>query len=181
MLRRHKAGANVVLEYGCGGSTLEFVRSSAKRIVSVDSDANWIAKLKVHAEIAGAESDGRLVFRHVDIGPVGEWGRPADGSARHRWPLYTITPWEDLRNDQPDFVLVDGRFRVASILWTILCCDRQTLMLVHDFLDRPRYHVVQPFCEVVECVDKLAVLRPHKDFSTVELMQLLRPALYDWE
>ena len=48
------------------------------RLVSVETDLGWIGKLREMPAISEAERQGRLIFVHVDIGPVGKWGKPID-------------------------------------------------------------------------------------------------------
>ena len=69
------AGLSSLLEFGCGGSTLVAARQ-VRRIVSVDSDPVWLAK--VQADIAGEAIE--FTPFHADIGAVGEWGYPTDES-----------------------------------------------------------------------------------------------------
>jgi len=97
------------LEWGSGGSTLAAVRSKVRQIVSVETDHAWIDRLKQHEEIADAISAKRLVFRHVDVGAVGQWGVPIREEKVRNWPRYAVDPFvaTDLNFD---VILVDGRF-----------------------------------------------------------------------
>ena len=147
------AGLSSSLEFGCGGSTLVAARQ-VRRIVSVDSDPLWLAK--VHAEIAREAVDFTPV--HIDIGPVGEWGYPADESRLRDWPRYHTRIWQSM-GGSPDAVLVDGRFRVACLLQAIIHCKPDCIFLFHDFNDRPHYHRVLRHVDVLTRVDTLAVLR----------------------
>src|SRR5437660_1013858 len=103
------------LEFGCGGSTLLAIQHSSHFIASVDTDPSWIEKLKTNDLVSGALSANRLHFIHVDLGPVGEWGRPNGESHIRSWPKYYTTPY--LRLDwEFDLILIDGRFRVPCLL-----------------------------------------------------------------
>ena len=147
------AGRDSMLEFGCGGSTLVGARQ-VRRIVSVDSDPLWLAK--VQAEVAHEAVDFTPV--HIDIGPVGEWGYPIDESRLRDWPRYHTQIWRSM-GGSPDAVLVDGRFRVACLLQAIVHCKPDAMLLFHDFRDRAAYHVVLNHCDVLARVDTLAVLR----------------------
>lgn len=147
------AGLSSLLEFGCGGSTLVAARQ-VQRIVSVDSDPLWLAK--VHAEIAREAVEFTPV--HIDIGPVGEWGYPADESRLRDWPRYHTRIWQRM-GGSPDAVLIDGRFRVACLLQAIIHCKPDCVFLFHDFNDRPHYHRVLRHVDVLTRVDTLAVLR----------------------
>lgn len=147
------AGRDALLEFGCGGSTIVAARQ-VQRIVSVDSDFAWLDK--VAAELIDAPVEFNPV--HADIGPVGEWGFPtSEGHIRH-WPSYHAQVWRHLRGS-PDAVLIDGRFRVACLLQSIIHCKPDCIFLFHDFNDRPHYHGVLKHADVLARVDTLAVLR----------------------
>lgn len=147
------AGLGSLLEFGCGGSTLVAARQ-VRRIVSVDSDPAWLGR--VQAEVAREVVE--FTPFHADIGPVGEWGYPTDEDRIRDWPRYHTQIWRGL-NGSPDAVLIDGRFRVACLLQSIIHCKPDCIFLFHDFRDRPHYHVVLKHADVLARVDTLAVLR----------------------
>ncbi len=147
------AGLDSLLEFGCGGSTLVAARQ-VRRIVSVDSDPVWLSK--VQADIAGEAVE--FTPYHADIGPVGEWGYPTDESRIRDWPRYHTQIWRSM-SGSPDAVLIDGRFRVACLLQSIIHCKPDCVFLFHDFRDRPHYHGVLNHVDVLTRVDTLAVLR----------------------
>lgn len=177
VLLRHAREARGIVEYGCGHSTGMFVRSGAARILSVDSDPAWIARLRLVPELAGAEAEGRLSLIHVDLGPVKNWGKPRDKSLRGRWPSYALAPWVREPDFAPELVFVDGRFRVASILAALLFGPKGVTVAVHDFWSRPEYHSVLAFAQVLEQVETLAVLRAAPGLDLAALAAALRPAL----
>ena len=177
VLLRHARAARFIVEYGCGHSTGEFVRLGAARILSVDSDPAWIERLRLVPELARAEGEGRLSLIHVDLGPVKNWGKPRDHSLRGRWPAYALAPWHREPELAPDLVFVDGRFRVASILAALLFGPPDVTVVVHDFWNRPEYHSVLDFAEVIEEAETLAVLRPAPGLDLRALAGALRPAL----
>lgn len=147
------AGRTALLEFGCGGSTVVAARQ-VQKIVSVDSDPAWLER--VGTELAGAPVEFNPF--HADIGPVGEWGYPTDASRIRDWPRYHYQIWRHL-NGSPDAVLIDGRFRVACLLQSIIHCRPDSIFLFHDFNDRPHYHGVLRHTDVLARVDTLAVLR----------------------
>jgi len=147
------AGLSSLLEFGCGGSTVVAARQ-VRRIVSVDSDPAWLAK--VQADVAREVVE--FTPFHVDIGPVAEWGYPADESRIRDWPHYHTDIWRNVQGS-PDAVLIDGRFRVACLLQAIIHCKPECVFLFHDFQDRPHYHGVLRHVDVLARVDTLAVMR----------------------
>lgn len=152
-LKLQLAGRTSLLEFGCGGSTL-VAAQQVQRIVSVDSDPAWLAK--VQAELAGVPVE--FTPFHADIGRVGEWGYPTDEARLRDWPRYHVAIWRGLTGS-PDAVLIDGRFRVACLLQSIIHAKPDCIFLFHDFVDRPHYHVVLRHADVLAQIDTMAVLR----------------------
>jgi hypothetical protein len=165
------AGARTVVEYGTGGSTLLALGAGVSRLISVETDLGWIGKLREVAEIAEAERRERVTFVHVDIGPVGKWGKPTDRSGAARYATYAPAPWQHCR--AADVVFIDGRFRVASALETLLRSGSETRIAFHDFWKRPQYHVVLPLVDCVDRADTLAIFRRSSAFEETAARQLL--------
>lgn len=169
VLRECFSKAASLVEFGSGGSTLLAVRSpSLRRIWSVESDPAWIAKLRDEADIAGAESSGRLQLRHADIGAVGEFGFPRDEAMRDAWPRYYESIWDDAAAIETDLVLVDGRFRVACALEAVARCRPHAVLLFHDFWNRTPYHPVLAFTDWLGSCDSLAILRRKPSFDQAQ-------------
>jgi hypothetical protein len=154
---RHYSGAQRIIEFGSGGSTFFAVTNTRARICSVESDSAWIEKLRAMPAIAAAESEGRLRLIHTDIGQTQEWGWPIDDSTQERWRCYPEAPWAFMR--KPDLVFVDGRFRTACILTAILHTRLFARIMVHDFWNRPQYHIALQFLRSIERVETLGIFR----------------------
>jgi hypothetical protein len=158
LLRDAAAGSDLILEFGCGGSTTDFLTRTHADVVSVESDPVWAEV--VIAAIAPIHRT-RLDLRYVDIGPVRKFGRPADRSRCDDWPAYWRDVWGSL-GDDPDLVFVDGRFRVACALNAALRAD--TVIVMHDF-HRREYKVVLDHLQVVGHAKSLVVMRRRSDFA----------------
>lgn len=140
---QHKINhASEFLEYGSGGSTCLASKSdNIQQSVSVESDKNWAEK------VALAVSPGKCHIEYIDIGPVIAWGTPSsDQGIRDYW-RYVYAPWRYARENgiNPDLVLIDGRFRVASFLLSLVSARPGTLICFDDYMIRPEYHLVERF------------------------------------
>lgn len=153
LFEQQLAGKTSLLEFGCGGSTL-FAARHVRQIVSIDSDPAWLAKVGADPALAGCD----FTPFHADIGPVGEWGYPADERYIRDWPRYHAAIWRHL-SGAPDAVLIDGRFRVACLLQCLIHGRPDAVLLFHDFINRPHYHAVLRHVEIVAQADSLAALR----------------------
>ncbi len=147
------AGRASLLQFGCGNSTLVAARQ-AQTIVSVDSDAAWLAE--VGTNLARASVD--FTPFHADIGPTGDHGYPVDVSRTSDWSRYHVKVWRTL-SGSPDAVLIDGRFRVACLLQALIHCKPDCMLLFHGFNHRPEYQPVLKHVDVLARIDSLAVLR----------------------
>jgi len=160
--------ANHVLEYGCGGSTALAASYRDLRLFGVESDPVWLRKVEAHPALKSASATGRVSLNYVNIGPTKKWGKPLNENCRHNWPLYSSLPWST--QSDYDLIFVDGRFRVACILNAVLKAHRDALIMVHDFWNRPHYHVVLPFLDLKKSSGTLGVFqrRHHIDKDCVE-------------
>lgn len=134
---RYRA-AGCILEYGAGGSTVFAAGETDARILSIESDRDWAAKIEAHLESEGLARPG-VQIRWVDIGPTGAWGKPARARDWGKFHGYPMQPWQDASFD-PDLVLIDGRFRLGCLVAAALHCRRPITVLIDDYEGRPAYH-----------------------------------------
>ncbi|POZ52805.1 hypothetical protein [Methylovulum psychrotolerans] len=170
VLHSHIDSASNFLEFGAGASTLYAASvPSIRQIDSVESSAEFVDEnLKPNPVISEALSAGRLLFHIIDIGKTFYWGYPASFCKKHVWPDYSFRIFR--QKSEHDLVLIDGRFRVACTLNTILNTPEHCKILIHDFWNRPHYHVVLSFLETQAEVDTLGVFtkRPGIDQRQVK-------------
>lgn len=153
------------LESGCGGTTMIALSSNVPQIDVIETDIDWINKLKQKTEINLGEKENRLRFHHRDLGKVKQWGIPVDSSRIDNWPFFSLGVWQDL-SDKIDFVFVDGRFRVATTLAALLMASEEATIMLHDFKEREHYNDVLEFADVKERVDTAIVLKRSNNFSS---------------
>ncbi|RRH73577.1 hypothetical protein EG244_12620 [Falsigemmobacter faecalis] len=153
-LRVALAKAEVYLEYGSGGSTVLASEMPGKAIFSVESDADWAAGLGDWLSVHPGASP--VTLHHADIGPVREWGYPVDYSKFAAWPAYPHSVWERPDFQQPDLVLIDGRFRAACFATVALRTQKPVTVLFDDYRDRKDYHTVRRLAQPVEMIGRMA-------------------------
>ena len=141
-LEKAFATATCYLEYGSGGSTVLANELQVPTTVSVESDKEWLQKLK--SQISSTPEKER-VFIHADIGPTGAWGNPVDDTHWRAWHHYPLAGWKECgsRALSPDLVLIDGRFRAACFYATLIFARTGSIILFDDYGDRPFYHEVE--------------------------------------
>lgn len=163
------------LEFGCGGSTPYFFEQGIKTLVSVESDRAWLEKLRATPLLQHFLRKKSWVPLHADIGQTGEWGYPTT-QPNLAWLNYHQFLWEHIADKNFDFILVDGRFRVACACQSLLHIARTDIpIMVHDFWDREEagYHALLQFCNVLDRADTAVILRAKPDLNWRELARLL--------
>ena len=138
-------------EFGSGGSTVVACNSNnILSVVSAESDTTFYEKMCTHF----SPKPAKLAFRFIDVGCKGNWGYPSPSCPRSTYERY----YKSI-DGNPDLVLIDGRFRVACALYTWFAVDGAAIVLFDDFFDRPFYHVVLEYYNVLEKAGRLAVLQ----------------------
>jgi len=143
-------------------------------IVAVDSDFDYVAAVRAHPAVASMIERRAAAILHGDIGDTGQWGYPKTKASVEHWHRYIALPWAEYarRNEFPDLVCIDGRFRVACAMSVAALAAQaapQPMVLLHDMgAGRPQYMDVLRFFEVAEQVESLWLLRLRAD---------VRPAL----
>lgn len=100
------------------------------------------------------------------------WGWPGSNSCRNNWMNYInqITFLNEDERAKVDLVLVDGRFRVACCLTCFNVISNRCLIAFDDFLDRPKYHVVLPYYDIVEQThdNRMVILKKKQGIESVD-------------
>lgn len=150
MFKRLAATAKVYGEYGMGASSLWVLANTNAKVIAVDTSNEWVASVR-----ASAGEEPRLTASWVDAGPIGDWGTPLGYTARQNFPQYFNAIWE--QPDQPDLVLVDGRFRVACFLTSLLRSKPGTRIVFDDYTNRPHYHLIEEIVPRAETCGRQAM------------------------
>ena len=146
------AKATSYLEFGSGGSTVLVDRAGIPG-VSVESDAIYAAA--VRSRLKG----GRVRIVSPDIGLTGEWGTPLFRN-HAKWRRYIEAPFPI--EPFPNFILVDGRFRVACALQAAKYAHEAGVLatlMFDDYTPRPHYHVVESHIGQPRIVGRAALFK----------------------
>mgnify|MGYP003586013113 CR=1 FL=1 len=170
------------LEYGSGGSTL-LAAQTGKQVFSVENDLKFA---RVVRDSLGP--DDKVNLTTIDLGKVRAWAvpvntRPTPANVA-RWSKYPIAPWLEvarLGSPLPDFVLVDGRFRVASAATSLGQLQGLThaRVMVDDYIMRPEYWVLEAIGELQGIHGRAAVFTP-KPVDSKKLQSWIGEYQRDW-
>ena len=149
-------GSRCYLEYGAGGSTVKACDVGVPVVISVESDRDWLDALG--RKIARRPSASELIPLHIDLGPVKDWGFPVADTHWKNYSNYPLRAWEECikRGLKPDLVLIDGRFRVACFMATLLFAQPGCRILFDDYGDRPDCTIVERFVQPSAMVGRVA-------------------------
>lgn len=129
-----------MLEYGSGGSTLLFSKYVTE-YYSIEHVQEWYSKV-----VQELQSKPNVYYYHV----------PADK------PRTIPTKYEEFKTyiEKPsDFnckftkVLIDGRARQACAKFILPYLAEDALVFIHDFFQRPQYHEVLEWYDVVHKIE----------------------------
>eukprot|EP00747_Dinoflagellata_sp_TGD_P136946 gnl/TRDRNA2_/TRDRNA2_175609_c0_seq1.p1 gnl/TRDRNA2_/TRDRNA2_175609_c0~~gnl/TRDRNA2_/TRDRNA2_175609_c0_seq1.p1 ORF type:complete len:302 (+),score=26.31 gnl/TRDRNA2_/TRDRNA2_175609_c0_seq1:95-907(+) len=171
-------------EFGSGGSTVvALAHPNISKVHTVESDRRWIHYLRNRSDISSAIAQNRLKLVYADIGrtrafgfPMDfQWRSPKDRKSRKKWPNYSGIAAES--DDKFDLIFVDGRFRVACFLKAlqrILPEDRnRTTLMIHDYTERPSYHIIENFATKVASSNRLYVFQKKERVDEGELAKTI--------
>ena len=174
LFERHLKNAGSYFEFGSGGSTKLATRNNVE-VRGVESDKFWVDTLH-------KEAGPLCKVDYVDIGPTKAWGYPVDDTHKEKFTDYSEAI---LKHDRAfDFILVDGRFRVACTLNAIKHTLKKqqnpadTLIYIHDFWVRPEYYAVLEFLETEETVESAGLFRVKKNINPALLEKVLEKYKY---
>ena len=162
LFKKYLEKSRIYGEYGVGVSTLFANRYKNKHTIAVDSDKNWILNIKNNSF-----DSKNLEIIHIDLGKLKTWGTPQGYEYRHNFKKYLNTIWE--KSFKPDLVLVDGRFRVACFLTSLLYADEGSIIIFDDYTLRPEYHIVEFFEKPIEINQRQAVFQVSGNYDSKEL------------
>ncbi|MGL4237132.1 glycosyltransferase family 2 protein [Tabrizicola sp.] len=150
-VERHYEKAKTILEYGSGGSTVLAARLG-RAVISVESDKAWAERMA--AELATISDHAKV--HYADVGVTGPWGVPMRPREFRKFHAYALSVWDRPDFQEPDLVLIDGRFRAACLVTVMLRAKRPTTVLFDDYAKRRYYHGVEELARKEEMVGRMA-------------------------
>jgi hypothetical protein len=175
------------LEFGSGASTFAAAELGIP-LVTVESDSRFLEQVESVCDPLPMSrgGGGERRFIHADIGRVRPWGQPLWRSfpdrRRMTRAVYPTAPWNVLGRDfRADVVLIDGRFRVACALATvILQQDQEWIIMFDDYRERPEYWQFEAHAELVSLHGRMAEFRPRQGLNLDAAFVHFRECLTDY-
>jgi hypothetical protein len=168
MFYKYLNKSNTYFEYGSGGSTYQAaIRSNITKIYSVESDREWHNKLKT---ILKDYNHIEFIYNEMDTKP-NDLGHPGPNSTPEQRINYSnhIKLIDEDMQKKVDIVMIDGRFRVSCCLKCFDVINDDCVIIFDDFLNRPQYHVVLDYYEIIEKTqdNRMVILKKKKHINCV--------------
>tara|TARA_Y100001958_G_C21012748_1_gene392218 strand:+ start:168 stop:788 length:621 start_codon:yes stop_codon:yes gene_type:complete len=142
-------------EFGSGSSTLRADYLDT-RFVSVELDKSFFNHIQKKLT--------KKNINYISIGPVGEFSYPLFKNKKKIFNYINSIEFFFKNMDYPDFILVDGRFRVACCLNLLRFLDKKQLdiiVLIDDFKDRDHYKILYEYFSI-QLIGRMALLKSSK-------------------
>ena len=134
------------MEYGAGNSTI-LAKKYNKKFVSLEADKSFYSYLKANI----------YQIEYLDIGPTKYFSIPIlpiffIKNKINQYSNYIVNIFDTFK-EVPDFVLIDGRFRVLTTLKIILFLikkkhTKDIIIIIDDYLDRDYYKIIGDITKV---------------------------------
>jgi hypothetical protein len=173
-LTEHYQDAQTILEYGSGGSTVFAANLPHNpKLFSIETDKQWSAKLDF--SIKSTYPNSNIHMRYVNIGHTKAWGRPQSHDSYFKYPNYAFGIYDDPTFDEPDLILIDGRFRQACFYAALFKMTKPVTLLWDDYTNRPKYHGVERYFKPVEKIGRMARFEVSPmSFPTEDIMLVIK-------
>ena len=148
----------VYFETGSGCSSI-IAKHYAKKSYAVEGCKKWYDK--------GVENGlkDNLIFR--DLKPDNpDWSYPGRSSTLDDWKNY-FQAYD--KSYKADVILIDGRFKIATAMDIFDKIEEDTIVLIHEYPDRPNYFVLENYYQFIYIWDRLAAFVKKKDIQSIPL------------
>lgn len=145
--------SNYYFEYGSGSSTL-YASDQKKDYISIELDKLFYKKIK---KVTKNEK-----IKFINVGIVGEYSYPLFIQKKKFLKYIKSIDLYSRKKKFPDLILIDGRFRVACLLFIFSILKKKkfkTNIILDDYFNRPHYSVLKNFYRIKK-VGRMAILKP---------------------
>jgi hypothetical protein len=119
----------------------------------------------------------KYFYNEMDVLP-NTWGSPGPNSTPIQHKNYSNYILILTKEEQKsiDLILIDGRFRVACCLKCFDVINPNCLIAFDDFLNRPHYHVVLDYYDIVNKTtdNKMVILKKRININTIPKELILK-------
>ena len=170
LFKQYLLNCNFYFEYGVGASTNWVLENTQSNIISVDTDKKWIDTINISNKCS------RIKLNWINLGDLGKWGRPKSYHYRDRFIDYISNVWKF--KHKADVVLIDGRFRVACFLYSLINAKTDSIIIFDDYNNRPYYHIIEEIVPIYKICGRQAIFRVPKLIDHTLVNNMLKKFIY---
>ena len=170
LFKQYLINCNIYFEYGVGASTRWVLEKTKSKIISVDTDQKWINTIDV------SDKGSRIKLNWINLGDLESWGRPKSYEYRDQFIDYISNVWRF--NEKADVILIDGRFRVACFLYSLINAKINSIIIFDDYKNRPYYHIIEDIVPVYNIHGRQAIFKVPKYINHSLAENMLKKFLY---
>lgn len=174
MFYKYLDKSKIYFEYGSGGSTYQAsIRNNIIKIYSVESNKTWQDILEKNI----TSNNVTFFFNEMNVLP-NTWGYPGPISTHIQHINYSNYIRKLTLEEQQsiNLILIDGRFRVACCLKCFDIINKDCLIIFDDFLNRPQYHIVLDYYDIIENTsdNRMVILQKKKFINSIPKELILK-------
>ena len=175
--------SNLYLEYGSGGSTV-LASKLGVDYITIETDLLFLNAVKNKIDQLGNNNLSNQKYIYRNIGLTSKWGHSLFPGTKKEKLLRKFKNYSDpkfVMKDKPDLIMIDGRFRVVTLLrmYSYLKSYSGWRVLFDDYFSREEYQVVSKFFKVDERVGRLAVITETINCKSYELDDAINNHIFD--
>ena len=171
IFKKYVTKSKIYFEYGVGKSTKWVLENTKSKVIAVDSDQKWIDKFFINNIF-----NERLQTIWVDLGDLADWGRPISYSKRNSFISYINAVWGF--ENKADVILIDGRFRVACFLYSLLNAKKGSFIFFDDYNNRPWYHIVEEVVPIYKKCGRQGIFLVNETFNKDLAIELFEKFIF---
>jgi len=117
---------------------------------------------------------------HANVGKTSTWGQPKN-KAVNGYEVYSRIPFLSASSsfNEPLLVAIDGRYRVVTLLATLLFAPIGTETIFDDYFSRPEYHDVSDYISPTSRHGCAALFVVTKSYSYDEFSDIIERFKYN--
>lgn len=137
------AQSEIVLVYGCDIAPMVCNNAFVKKVYGVD------ARKPVCDTVYDAINDNeKFRLMYANIGELNQHNQPINADQFKQYHQYMVFPWAlaDKYDALPNLIIIDGHFKVASFLYSLICAPEGSRIIFNDYFDHPEYEMIRNYC-----------------------------------
>lgn len=154
--------AKVFLQYSCAAYTQDAcAKTNIQKVIAVES--NKALSDSVFQSVIQKE---KLHMVYANLGEVNAEGKPNNAEKFKNFHTFMVLPWAlaDKYLVTPDTILINGPFKVACFLYSLICAEEGAVILFNDFFKNPAYEIVRNYCALEKRHGDMAEFIVRKDY-----------------